>query len=321
MEAPDDDEPATFFDGVADGDEVEVVAARGPRRRRQASPATSGTWTLPSMDLLQRVKEQRQDRAAIDAAGDELVSALAAHGVETTLVGYTVGPTVTRFELELGPVHYYRQGSQNFLIAPALVLNFGIFENTELVIDANNYVALGGLLPGTSRDSFLGDDVLVKHTFREGALQGKTGVSIAAEGGVLTPEINGVTNVGASLDVITSYRWGCGTLHWNEWFEFTRDHHADLFTGVIAEGPHEWTVRPVAELFYDQDFTGPSTESLLLGAIWHVRDAFDLDVGVRGARVGEVGPTGAVAQVNALEVRLGLTWAITMWKPKAEAHE
>ena len=225
------------------------------------------------------------------------------------------------FELELGPVHYYRQGSQNFLIAPALVLNFGIFENTELVIDANNYVALGGLLPGTSRDSFLGDDVLVKHTFREGALQGKTGVSIAAEGGVLTPEINGVTNVGASLDVITSYRWGCGTLHWNEWFEFTRDHHADLFTGVIAEGPHEWTVRPVAELFYDQDFTGPSTESLLLGAIWHVRDAFDLDVGVRGARVGEVGPTGAVAQVNALEVRLGLTWAITMWKPKAEAHE
>jgi S-DNA-T family DNA segregation ATPase FtsK/SpoIIIE len=31
-----------------------------------------------------------------------LVEALAAHGVETMLVGYTVGPTVTRFELELG---------------------------------------------------------------------------------------------------------------------------------------------------------------------------------------------------------------------------
>jgi S-DNA-T family DNA segregation ATPase FtsK/SpoIIIE len=36
------------------------------------------------------------------AAGAQLVEALAAHGVETTLVGYTVGPTVTRFELELG---------------------------------------------------------------------------------------------------------------------------------------------------------------------------------------------------------------------------
>ena len=225
------------------------------------------------------------------------------------------------FELELGPVHYYRQGSQSFLITPALVLNFGIFANTELVIDAENYVAVGALTPGTPRDSFLGDDVLLKHTFREGTLQGKTGVSIAAEGGVLTPEINGVGNVGASLDVITSYRWGWGTLHWNEWFELTRDHHADLFTGIIAEGPHEWSVRPVAELFYDQDFTGPSTESLLLGTIWHVRDALDLDLGVRGARVGEVGPTGGVAQANALEVRLGLTWAIAMWKPKAEAHE
>ena len=31
------------------------------------------------------------------------MSALAAHGVETRLLGHTVGPTVTRFELELGP--------------------------------------------------------------------------------------------------------------------------------------------------------------------------------------------------------------------------
>jgi S-DNA-T family DNA segregation ATPase FtsK/SpoIIIE len=31
------------------------------------------------------------------------VDALRAHGVDTGLVGYTVGPTVTRFELELGP--------------------------------------------------------------------------------------------------------------------------------------------------------------------------------------------------------------------------
>jgi len=31
-----------------------------------------------------------------------LERALAGHGVETHLVGYTVGPTVTRFELELG---------------------------------------------------------------------------------------------------------------------------------------------------------------------------------------------------------------------------
>jgi hypothetical protein len=211
------------------------------------------------------------------------------------------------FELELGPVHYYRQGPQNFLIAPALVLNFGILEDTELVIDANQDVALGPLTAGVSRVRLVGDDILMKHTFREGVLQGKTGPSIAAEGGVLTPEINGVTDVGASLDVITSYRWSFGAFHWNEWFELTRDHHADLYTGVILEGPHDWRVRPVAELFYDKDFAGISTESALVGAIWTYREALVFDAGFRGARIG---------QANAAEVRLGLTWDITMWEPK-----
>jgi len=60
------------------------------------------TFTLPPMTLLSRTKEQRQDRDAIEAAGAELVETLNAHGVETTLVGFTVGPTVTRYELELG---------------------------------------------------------------------------------------------------------------------------------------------------------------------------------------------------------------------------
>ncbi len=84
-------------------EDVEVNDVPPPAPPRVAVSHSSHHWDLPSLDLLQRVKEQRQDRTAIDAAGDELVAALAAHGVETTLLGYTVGPTVTRFELELGP--------------------------------------------------------------------------------------------------------------------------------------------------------------------------------------------------------------------------
>ncbi len=61
------------------------------------------SWSLPPLTLLTRTREQRQDRASVERAGAELVEALAAHGVETVLVGFTVGPTVTRFELELGP--------------------------------------------------------------------------------------------------------------------------------------------------------------------------------------------------------------------------
>src|SRR5487761_1363935 len=68
-----------------------------------STPVMSGEWELPSPSLLVRTRERRQDRSVIEALGVELVEALAAHGVETSLLGFTVGPTVTRFELELGP--------------------------------------------------------------------------------------------------------------------------------------------------------------------------------------------------------------------------
>jgi S-DNA-T family DNA segregation ATPase FtsK/SpoIIIE len=78
-------------------------------------------WELPPLSLLQRTRDQKLDRSLTDAAGEELVDALAAHGVETTLVGYTVGPTVTRFELELGPgVKVSRVTSLNKDIAYAM---------------------------------------------------------------------------------------------------------------------------------------------------------------------------------------------------------
>jgi S-DNA-T family DNA segregation ATPase FtsK/SpoIIIE len=60
-------------------------------------------WKLPALALLPATKQLRHDQKQLDAAGQQLVAALAAHGVETNLLGRTVGPTVTRFELELGP--------------------------------------------------------------------------------------------------------------------------------------------------------------------------------------------------------------------------
>ncbi len=78
-------------------------------------------WVLPPLSLLLRTRDQKLDRSLTDAAGEELVDALAAHGVDTTLVGYTVGPTVTRFELELGPgVKVSRVTSLNKDIAYAM---------------------------------------------------------------------------------------------------------------------------------------------------------------------------------------------------------
>jgi S-DNA-T family DNA segregation ATPase FtsK/SpoIIIE len=65
--------------------------------------AEAGSWKLPPLGLLKRGAQQRVDRRLVEASGRVLEEALAAHGVDTRLVGMTVGPTVTRFELELGP--------------------------------------------------------------------------------------------------------------------------------------------------------------------------------------------------------------------------
>jgi S-DNA-T family DNA segregation ATPase FtsK/SpoIIIE len=60
------------------------------------------TWVLPSMSLLSRSNSQDVDQEAVIARGRTLERALAEHGVETRLINMVVGPTVTRFELELG---------------------------------------------------------------------------------------------------------------------------------------------------------------------------------------------------------------------------
>ena len=69
-----------------------------------ASPdgARVGEWVLPPMTFLDRPGEQTIDRKEVEARGRMLQESLASHGVETMLVGMTVGPTVTRYELELG---------------------------------------------------------------------------------------------------------------------------------------------------------------------------------------------------------------------------
>jgi S-DNA-T family DNA segregation ATPase FtsK/SpoIIIE len=65
--------------------------------------AQQGTWRLPPLALLKRAKAAEVDQRLVEALGRTLEDSLAAHGVETRLVGMTVGPTVTRYELELGP--------------------------------------------------------------------------------------------------------------------------------------------------------------------------------------------------------------------------
>jgi S-DNA-T family DNA segregation ATPase FtsK/SpoIIIE len=125
-----DGEPATdqvpvvipggaIYDQDADGEGAVEEPATKPRRARKpkVEPVAEATqleielppgaqasaWRLPPSKLLSVSGSQSVDRKVVEDTGRNLEHALAEHGVETRLVGMTVGPTVTRYELELGP--------------------------------------------------------------------------------------------------------------------------------------------------------------------------------------------------------------------------
>ena len=102
-----EDDASYAPDEDTDDSDIDIPLDPAPEPVGNAAPAPSvrapGEWVLPPMSALVPSKKLRLDQRQVDAAGEELVRALAAHGVDTRLVGSRVGPTVTRYELELGP--------------------------------------------------------------------------------------------------------------------------------------------------------------------------------------------------------------------------
>ncbi|MFM2182998.1 MAG: hypothetical protein RJB61_1292 [Actinomycetota bacterium] len=82
---------------------VPAAAEPGEQAELDLGPgAKKGKWILPQMSMLGRSAAQAIDQREVDERGRALVDALSTFGVETRLVGQTVGPTVTRYELEMG---------------------------------------------------------------------------------------------------------------------------------------------------------------------------------------------------------------------------
>lgn len=76
---------------------------RHSQGRLDTPKAPPSEWVLPPAALLSRSGKQAIDEAEIGSRGRLLEESLRSHGVEVTLKGRTVGPTVTRYELELHP--------------------------------------------------------------------------------------------------------------------------------------------------------------------------------------------------------------------------
>lgn len=52
-------------------------------------------------------------------------------------------------------------------------------------------------------------------------------------------------------------------MHFNAAAALTQEQHTDYFLGTIVEGPRDWVVRPVFEIFYERDFGLFRTRSAL----------------------------------------------------------
>jgi len=202
-------------------------------------------------------------------------------------------------EVELQPAGRLQEGSQSILVAPGIVINFGVVKGLELVFEGRLLEPLSSSEPPNLTDA----GTFLKYVVRPGVLQDKSGPSIATEFGLLYPETAGDSHFGASWAGIISQRWDWGTVHFNVQTQLNREQRADLFVSVIVEGPHTWKVRPVAEFFYEDDVGSAQTISALVGLIWQVREDLSFDVAVREASVNG-------RAVN--ELRAGLTFAFTL---------
>jgi hypothetical protein len=200
-------------------------------------------------------------------------------------------------EIELGPVEYLRDGAERELFAPDARINYGFAPSWEASLEGKVAYGLTVGIPGAS---LVESEALLKGVLREGSLQEKPGPSLATEFGVLLPGINDEHGTGAILTGIASQRWNWGTLHLNAQIALTREQHADYFFSTIIEGPNDWVVRPVSEIFYEQDVGQFQTRSALIGAIWQVQGNIAVDFALRGARVNDR---------TAGEIRAGVTFA------------
>jgi hypothetical protein len=185
-------------------------------------------------------------------------------------------------EVELQPTGALHDQSGTSLIAPSWVINYGLTGDWEAVFEGLGQIPLSPAGPTSLRAA----GAFLKHVIVPGSLQGKAGPSVATEFGILLPDSTGQSGVGVSFAGIVSQRWDWGTVHLNVETALTRDHRGDVFLGAIVEGPSTWTVRPVAEIFYENVFGKEEAISGLVGSIYRVSDDLSFDVAVRHALTG-----------------------------------
>jgi DNA segregation ATPase FtsK/SpoIIIE, S-DNA-T family len=118
-EPTEDDETSADDDFVEESDDLEDEdgsEARPAPARKTTGPAAGGrsaqltmpvgntnSYKLPPIELLARGGDQQVSARSIEDATRVIEETLTQFNVDASVTGYTAGPTVTRFEIELGP--------------------------------------------------------------------------------------------------------------------------------------------------------------------------------------------------------------------------